>query len=312
MRTKYIWLIGSIALITIIVLIIGTQNKSPVIPPEVKKEIEKLYLEDYIKRIVAINELKEMGKKATPAIPYLVEILGDTTTVFDVPAVSIGCQAAVAIGKLGERGFEVLIGALKNRDPNVRLHVVIALGILKDRRAMKYLTTALGDEDAEVRRCAAITADEIDKKAFTGLIANLKDKNIDARIPAIKVLGKIKYAPAVEPLIAILNDQDSRVKIAAIEALGAIGDAQAIEPLVVVLKNDKNPNIRKEAVVAIGNIKDARIIQPLIYSLKDKDIVVGVIALSSLKDITGQDFSLDSEKWWEWWEKNKGSFANKN
>jgi HEAT repeat protein len=65
------------------------------------------------------------------------------------------------------------------------------------------------------------------------LIAALKDK--DERVPwlAVKALGLIRDARAVEPLAAALKDKN--VQKSAAEALGLIGDARAVEPLTAAL-----------------------------------------------------------------------------
>lgn len=67
-------------------------------------------------------------------------------------------------------------------------------------------------------------------------IAALQDADKSVRQTAVKELGEIGGARAVEPLVAILEDADRDVARAAVTALGQIGDHRAVEPLIAVLR----------------------------------------------------------------------------
>jgi len=47
------------------------------IPSDVRNEIEKLYSSDPVDRAYAAIDLGNMGKKATPAVPFLIGMLHD-------------------------------------------------------------------------------------------------------------------------------------------------------------------------------------------------------------------------------------------
>ena len=57
--------------------------------------------------------------------------------------------------------MDALIAAAKDKSPDVRRHVISALGEIGDTRAMDALTQALKDEDAGIRRAAAAAIAEI-------------------------------------------------------------------------------------------------------------------------------------------------------
>ena len=89
--------------------------------------------------------------------------------------------------------------------------------------------------------------------------------------------------------------------------LGKTGDRRAVEPLIAALK-DENWEVRENVVWALGDIKDVRAIEPLINTLNDKRLEVRKGAAKFLKEITGQDFGLNSVKWQKWWKENKEKF----
>ena len=57
--------------------------------------------------------------------------------------------------------LHALIGAVKDKSPEVRRRVINALGEIGDARALDALTLALKDEDAAIRRSAAMAIAEI-------------------------------------------------------------------------------------------------------------------------------------------------------
>ena len=112
------------------------------------------------------------------------------------------------------------------------------------------------------------------------------------RQAAVRALGQIGDARAVEPLIATLKHWDKDVQQAAAEALGEIGDAQAVEPLIVALSKFKTVMVRRAAAEALGEIGDAQAVEPLIAALSDKAEAVreGVAkALGKISDARAVD-----------------------
>jgi len=67
---------------------------------------------------------------------------------------------------------------------------------------------------------------------FDELIDQLKHEDSQVRVEAVRGLGKLDDARAVEPLIAALKDKDVKVRRIAAGVLGRLGDKRVIEPLV--------------------------------------------------------------------------------
>jgi HEAT repeat protein len=290
------------------------------IPSEVRKQIERLYSSDPVERGHAAYMLGEMGKQAVPAIPYLIGILYDGTTLkwaysrYDPGGfpTSPGKEAAKALVKIGKPAVEPLIAALKNENWAIRAGAVKVLDEIKDTRAVEPLSALLKDENSSVREVAAntlfewvmhkwvahrdindITKDIIkNTRSVEFLIIALKDENSTIQWYAANILGKIKDKKVVGPLIEALSDNSGVggrvVSWAAADALVEIGKP-SIEPLIVAIKkNDKDFGFRQSAGRVLIKIRDSGVVDPLILALKDEDPYVRSCvaeALGEIKDI---------------------------
>lgn len=263
---------------------IHKENMLTNIPSDVRQQIEKLYSKSPIVRANAVVHLRKMGKKATPAISFLVAMLGDHSPLKWVqewspvwgpgsPYVpgfptSPGEEAAITLGQIRDiRVVELLLVALRDKDRFVRKNAADALGRIGDARAVEPLVAALKDESWAVREEAVDALWGIGKPAVEPLIATLKCKNSLAREAAAEALGKIGDTRAVKPLISALKDKDADVREEAAEALGEMRDSRAVEPLIAALKDLPT---QREAAEALGKIGDKRAVEPLIAALKDK------------------------------------------
>ena len=319
---------------------IPKENIPSNIPADVRKEIEELYSHQAKHRGEAIFRLGEMRKKAIPAIPFLIEMLGDgaRTRWSDYKGeTSLHMQASSALVKMGKPAVELLIVALEDGSWVARVAAARALGRIKDTRVVEPLIAALKDGSWWVRRAAAWALGETkDPRAVAPLAVALKDKVWFVRNSAISALKYIRDPSAVEPLIAALKHKDSnirqqaawglemmgdsravepliqalkdrRVRCEAAGALGQIGDTRAVEPLIAALKS-RDSYTRYVVVWALGAIRDRRAVEPLIQALRDKSQDVRREAADGLCFITGQGFGQDVERWEKWWEENKDSF----
>lgn len=231
------------------------------ISEDIRKEIERLYSSNNIEQGYAAVSLGKKGERATPAIPFLVAILGDNTDLFwsafgstGFRTTSPGFEAAKALSKIGKPAVEPLIEALKSDDDFVRINAAIALNWIGDPRAVEPLIVALKDKLWRVQWRAAAGLGKIkDPRSIEPLITALKDENSSVRESAALALGEIRDARAVEPLINALKDEEWRVRSNVVEALGKIKDPRAVEPLIAILK-DTSPPVRKALAEALGKI----------------------------------------------------------
>lgn len=68
-----------------------------------------------------------------------------------------------------------------------------------------------------------------------------------------------------------LKDENRTIREAAVKALGELGDARAVDPLIEVLKGDSDSGIRESAAISLGMIKDERALVPLLEALQGED-----------------------------------------
>lgn len=180
--------------------------------------------------------------------------------------------------------MSALVNALNDQDQYVKEGAAIALGKLKDRKAVEPLFQLLRSDSESMRRTAETALGTLGECATEPLLTMLHDPDWDVRWRATHILGEIKDLRAVEALIEVLKDENKYVIEGAITALGEIKDKRAVEPLTEALK-DGNKYVREEATNALGEIKDERAIHALVDILADKDWGVRWGAANALGEI---------------------------
>jgi HEAT repeat protein len=172
-------------------------------------------------------------------------------TISDPKATELSrTYAANALGEFLEgAGIAPVSRALINdASPKVRLAAANALIRLNNQGPNSELSTALSDQDLEVRLAALNGATHIN--VFSNVdrvVALISDPSALVRRRAAQVLGTLKTADAVVPLIALTSaDPDAGVRAAAVWALGQIADSRALDA-VLVAADDNDPGVRDAA-----------------------------------------------------------------
>jgi len=224
--------------------------------------INALCHEDKRVRFHAAWALKKIGG---PAAGALGKVLAGSHAAAKYPA-------AYALAGVDDPGLlPGWLVAARDPDPRVRYYAVRALGAMKDRRADDAIQRALKDETPLVHQTAAgIAARRGNPDGIAGLAA-LMHPGIDAdtRFNAAFALWKLKDKRAVPALTHGLSDGESRVRHHCAWALGDLKAEEGATALVDVLQNSSDNTLKSYAAV-------------------------------SLKQITGQEFGLDTVKWREW------------
>lgn len=108
----------------------------------------------------------------------------------------------------------------------------------------------------------------LESESTSQLIDDLqRNRALQTRSAAARILGARKAVQAVPPLISALRDPYP-VRDSAARALGTIRDPRAVEPLIHLL-TDFNPYVREAAARALGDLKDSRAVAPLVAALKN-------------------------------------------
>jgi HEAT repeat protein len=212
---------------------------SPDVAADVAKQIKKLQSKDPYARVRAAYALGDMGYRAAPAVPFLINALGDTQVGKSLADKLFGflflggggCGVSTAamnnLVRIGSPAVDPLIGALRNHNSRIRYHAASALGSLalggiKAHNAVPSLIEALHDENSQVKNFAARSLGDIgDQRAVEPLIRALRDEDMGVRGDAASALGKLKNKRAIRPLLAMLKERKQNYQFAA-EALREI------------------------------------------------------------------------------------------
>lgn len=248
------------------------------------------YAADEEARGRAAEALVDIG---APAVLPLVEFLKDDQ-------VSRGGAAQQVLVQIGAAAVEPLIELLGHTDPHVRAAVAWMFTGIMDARACPALVSALDDDDAAVRQCAAYAlGDQHCYWAVPRLIETLDDASVrsvsrdenvvedDLRFEQLRLdtdeagqlwddgVARLLAEGAPEPVATHADDDDDEdgedyVGAAAAYALGTIGDRRAVEPLIAVAQDrGRDWLIRGQAIWALGELGDERAFDVVLEALDD-------------------------------------------
>jgi HEAT repeat protein len=200
-------------------------------------------------------------------------------------------KASRALAKIGEPAVKPLLTALNERTA-LNGESILALGELKDSRAIPLLMKCLRNSNNDIRTDAARAFGKIGKPAIKPLLAAFKDEDNEVYYAVVEAFAKMG-AIALPPLLATLKSEDPRQRSGAIRALGELGDSRAVGPLIdefedtveavridaadalsrigrpavpllVQLLHSKELSLRKLAIRGLSRIKDPGLVEPLI------------------------------------------------
>jgi HEAT repeat protein len=97
-----------------------------------------------------------------------------------------------------------------------------------------------------------------DKRALPALMLLAREKSSYTAALAVRGLGGLKDASALDVLIPLAQQADlgPRVRVRVFEALGALGDRRGVQPLLTALDQPSlDPTLKLAAVTALGQLK---------------------------------------------------------
>lgn len=174
-----------------------------------------------------------------------------------------------------------LLGALEDKDPDVRNVAARALGRMKLQAAEEALVECLGKSDPSVSARIAAICIEMGPRTAPLLIRSLREGTPKARFWSARILGEIRDQRAARSLGDAVLDKEPDVRSASVWALGMIADrasAQIVEPLL----EDPVWYVRAHAAEALGRIGDPNAIPKVAEGLRDRSWWVRKNALDAL------------------------------
>ncbi len=258
----------------IVLLFFGTTGEMRAAPPDgfprqekpssIAELVEQLKQDDYLTRCQAADSLAALGPGAEPAIPALIDALGNGNQV--------QWKASRVLLVIGPPSVPALVAADKGHsNPEVRSQAFCVLGLMgrEAQAALPVLQASLGRKTDRV--VAVYRLRQIDpegafylptlvpgtKQPIPTLIDSLRDPDAIQQALAADVLSKIGPVAkqAIPALLELLKHKDAGVRAVAATALGSMGPEaeSAIKPLLRALQ-DGNWFVRRQSAAALPRI----------------------------------------------------------
>ena len=266
-----------------------------------------------------ISMLKDKSSSVREATAAALEVLGDPRAVEPLIATLLDSDGKVressaqALGKIGDaRVVAPFVSVLKSENSKaIRMIAMEKLGQMRDARAVEPLIAVLKDRESGLCDLAAKALGEIGAPAIEAILAELKNKNNDAKIrkKMVEALDGIGWKPgldetgacywmekedyskcaaigaeAVGPLISSFESDNKTAPVFAARALKEIGTS-AVEPLIAVLQKEGSQASRQLIIEVLGTLGDVRATDPLVALFGDANLCLP--AIRALGDIGG-------------------------
>jgi HEAT repeat protein len=194
---------------------------------------------------------------------------------------------------------------LRSLRATARARAVKNLGLLGVREALDtLLDMAKTDRQREVRLASVWAIGQIGgQRAVQGLVSTLEDKDPGVVRRAQEVMLDAAPDAAGEIVKHARDTENPAARFAAVELLGALQDPQASELLLEFIE-DPNPELRTKATKAAAAIADPRFREPFRELLADPvwsvrcQAATGLGAIGAIDAIPGLYVALEDEAWW--------------
>lgn len=177
----------------------------------------------------------------------------------------------------GEHTAAALIEALREHhgDPSVLSAALTAIVTSRDDLVVQ-LISLVDTADADLRTYAALALGLVrDTRAVPTLLRMLGDENTNVRYHAIEALGRVGDRSAAEPLARIAESRDFYLAFVAIDALSAIGEP-SVAPRLLPLLDD--PLLAGPTATCLGAIGTEDVVGALVSAVERRDAPVAEIA----------------------------------
>ncbi|MEW6608403.1 MAG: HEAT repeat domain-containing protein [bacterium] len=194
--------------------------------------------------------------------------------------------AADALSKYGEKALPKLIHSARSDNEATRWFSLEALQRMESIPQTATLTfiNALIDKNDQVKLTAVKALGKIrDENSIPSLARTLKSNNANIRYFAVQSLSEINSKDCIMPLLGALNDEDTQVVNEAIKVLVKLGAKDAINPILVIAQDEKRPvTSRWYAIRAIGQLYLQEGMPILIKALSDENEWIRSAAATAL------------------------------
>ncbi|MBK8480283.1 MAG: HEAT repeat domain-containing protein [Proteobacteria bacterium] len=190
-------------------------------------------------------------------------------------ALALGQAAAALIACDAERVRA--LEQLRDREASARVQALRVLAARPDPALAPKILPLLVDPVGRVRHAALVALGVVGTRGhLDAVIARLRDRDLEVRLVALRLLGDSGRARAVPTLLPLLGDASAIVRNAAAQALQALGrsplqqrqaEAAARFDAELLRLADPAPQVRAEAARELGRSGAARAAGPLLRRL---------------------------------------------
>lgn len=200
---------------------------------------------------------------------------------------TVRARAVKNLGLLGvDDALDALLEMVKSdRQREVRLAAVWAIGQIGGKRAVQGLVSTLDDKDpGVVRRAQEVMLDAAPDAAGEIVKHARHTENRAARLASIELLGALQDPQASELLLEFVEDPDPELRTKATKAAAAIADPHFRESFRRLLE-DPEWSVRCQAATGLGAIGAIDAIPGLYIALEDEAWWVRFNAATALADL---------------------------
>ena len=220
---------------------------------------------------VRLRAVQRLGDRPDPSI--VAGSFGDSSW-------RVRREAADAIAKsTDEHAVRTLIAAIRERHQDLST-LNASLTALANSAAdvVGPVSALLDDPDNDVRTYAALALGMLrDHRAVPALVPFLGDPNENVRFHVLEALGRIGDRSTADVIAAVAETRDFSVAFAALDALAAIGEPSVAHRLLSFLDDEL---LAEPAITCIGLLASEEVVGPLMLSLEWERVPVRAVALA--------------------------------
>lgn len=208
------------------------------------------------------------------------------------PVAPVEREQPFAIADTSEEGkrarakaIRALREALNDEDADMRKNAAIMLAEMGDKGSVDtFIKLLKSDPDAEVRRHALFGLGDIRSEKVThAVIEALEDENKDVRRHAVMLIADHRHPEATGALLKLIDDNDPDIRRTAVMGLANRGGENVAEALLDVL-DDPDADVRRSAIMGLAEFRSEAALPAIIKALEDTNADVRRFAVMALTE----------------------------
>lgn len=188
------------------------------------------------------------------------------------------------------KAIRALREALNDEDADMRKNAAMMLAEMGDKGSTDtFINLLKTDPDADVRRHALFGLGDIrSEEAMEAVIEALEDREKDVRRHAVMLVADYHHPEATGALLKLIDDDDPDVRRAAVIGLSERGGENVADALLDVL-DDPNADVRRYAIMSLAEFRSEKALPAILEALADDNAEVRRFAVMALTEYDESD-----------------------